>query len=327
MDDEGGTGPRDRSLVNGAIRDAAGSPVSVSIVIISKDEPALADTLAALAADPGAALAQVVVVDASDGRLDAVRLGFPDVRWIDFDRAATGARVTIPHQRNAGIAAADGEVVVFIDAGCVPQEGWFSALLEPLLDGTENIVCGSVRYMADEIYAAHGLDASDRYLAECPTINLAFRRVVAEKTGPFDERFEYGSDVDFTWRAVSAGFKIRFVPAAAISHDWGGFRRQLKRSHQYGVARARLYRKHVRRLPRLLKHDSVALMYPLFILGLPLTFKYRGYPLLLAIPAWRNRRHRPLLTLVDHLVYGLGVLSELARMLGGAVQSSRSSSR
>ena len=40
-----------------------------------------------------------------------------------------------------------------------------------------------------------------------------------------------------------------------------------------------------------------------------------AYLLLLAVPLVRNRRHRPLLTLADHLAYGAGVLRELPRTL------------
>ena len=76
----------------------------VSIVVISKDEPALDETLTGVA-EQARALGrdwEVVVVDASDGRLAAVRRAHPEVRWLDFARPP-GVRVSIPHQRNAGV--------------------------------------------------------------------------------------------------------------------------------------------------------------------------------------------------------------------------------
>ena len=51
-----------------------------------------------------------------------------------------------------------------------------------------------------------------RYLNECPTINLAFRREAFDAVGGFDEAFAYGSDVDFSWRLIDAGYRIRSVP-------------------------------------------------------------------------------------------------------------------
>lgn len=152
-----------------------------------------------------------------------------------------------------------------------------------------------------------------RYLAECPTINLAFRRGAFDAVDGFDEEFSYGSDVDFSWRLVDRGYRIRNVPEAVIRHDWGGWRRQLRRSYVYGQARARLYRKHPSRLRRVLRTEPMVVAYPAFLLGLPLTLVFPLYPALLLIPAWRNRSNGAVRVLADHLTYGAGILSELLR--------------
>jgi hypothetical protein len=62
----------------------------------------------------------------------------------------------------------------------------------------------------------------------------------------------------------------------------------------------------------ILRNDPIAVVYPLFLLGLPLTFVFPLYPLLLLIPAWRNRSEGVVKVLVDHLWFGAGVLAELA---------------
>ncbi len=62
----------------------------ISVVIISKDEPALDETLTDVTgqlaglAEPG----EIVVIDASSGRLDHIRRAHEveAVRWLDFDR-------------------------------------------------------------------------------------------------------------------------------------------------------------------------------------------------------------------------------------------------
>jgi hypothetical protein len=51
--------------------------------------------------------------------------------------------------------------------------------------------------------------------------------------------------------------------------------------------------------------------YPLFLLGLPLAIRYRWYPALLLVPAWRSRTDSPVAVIVDHLAFGLGVLREV----------------
>ena len=103
----------------------------ISIVIINKDEMAVDDTLSDVvrqAKDFGEP-AEVIVVDASDGRLDAVRLRHEAaVRWIDFT-PPPGVGVSIPHQRNVGVRAAQGEIIVFTDAGCRPHPTFGSAIM------------------------------------------------------------------------------------------------------------------------------------------------------------------------------------------------------
>jgi GT2 family glycosyltransferase len=294
----------------------------ISIVVISKDEPSLDGTLASLA-DHVAALgepAEIIVVDASAGRLEFIRERHAaTVRWLDFQQPP-GVRISIPHQRNAGVLAAQGDqddIIVFTDAGCLPEEAWLKHLVSPLRAG-ENAIAGTSQDMsgADVFpnqYIGRVGEADDgSYLVECPTLNFAFRRAVFDEIGGFDERFAYGSDVDFTWRLNDAGYRVRHVPEAVLRHDWGEAKRQRRRSFLYGKARARLYLKHKARRKNILKSDPIVVIYPLFLLGLPLTLVFPLYPLLLVIPAWRNRAAGGFRVLVDHLWYGAGVLAEVA---------------
>ena len=108
---------------------SAGS-MKVSLVIVSKDEPALADTLDAVEKLTSGLLDEVVVVDASQRRLDRVRIDHPWVAWHDYEQPE-GVRVTISHQRNIGVARARGDVIVFIDCGCIPRAHWLDRLLAP----------------------------------------------------------------------------------------------------------------------------------------------------------------------------------------------------
>ncbi len=288
----------------------------ISIVIISKDEESLDDTLSAVvcqAKDSGE-LTEIIVVDASAGRLEPIRLRHDAaVRWIDFVQPP-GVRVSIPHQRNAGVRAAHGEIIVFTDAGCRPEDGWLARLVAPLRE-TEHVTAGLALAPQGRIglYDQATVRAMQaRYIAQCPTINIAFRRDVYDAIGGFDEHFAYGSDMDFSWRLIDAGHRIRSVPEALVRHDFGGWRRQLRRSYVYGQARVRLYRKHRARLKRLLLDDPVVVVYPLFLLGLPLTLLFPFYPALLLLPAWRNRSNGALRVVANHLTYGAGVLAELA---------------
>jgi len=288
----------------------------ISIVVISKDEPGLDDTLTGIEAQVRARPepCEIIVVDASEGRLDAIRRRHePAMRWLGF-RPPPEVCVSIPHQRNAGVRAASGEIIVFTDAGCRPAPGWLEHLVRALDEG-EQVAAGLALAASGSpgLYdRAADLARSSRYLTECPTINLAFRREAFDAIGGFDERFAYGSDVDFSWRLINAGYAIRSVPEAVVLRDdWGTWRRQLRRSYAYGRARARLYRKHRSRMRGILRTDPTVVLYPVFLLGLPLTVIFPLYPALLLIPAWRNRSLGAVRVVADHLTFGAGVLAEL----------------
>jgi glycosyltransferase involved in cell wall biosynthesis len=290
----------------------------ISVVIISKDEPSLDETLTAVAEQLAASAeyGEIVVIDASEGRLDDIRRKHADtVRWVDFQRPV-GVRVSIPHQRNAGVREAKGDIIVFTDAGCLPRPGWLDRLVAPLLAG-ESVTAGkSVGSAGQTLYELPpdqgGEGGEATYLREAPTLNFAFQRATFDAVGDFDESFAYGSDVDFGWRLNDMGYRIRRVPDAIIQHDYGTPKRQRRRSYMYGKARCRLYLKHKDHRRYVLRDDPIAVIYPLFLLGLPLALVFPPYLLLLLVPAWRNRELGMMKVVVDHLWFGAGVLAVLA---------------
>jgi GT2 family glycosyltransferase len=265
----------------------------------------------------------VLVVDASQGRLDAIRLRHPWARWIDFQRPEH-VSVSIPHQRNRGLAEAKGEIIVFTDATCIPQPDWLVRLVTPISLGSEQVTSGPA-WLGEHNFAVERGKPQPDYLKQAATINLALRREVFDKVGKFDERFAYGSDTDFTWRVVDAGIRIRWVPDAVVVHDWGNLRRNIKRSRQYGAARVRLYDKHRGRLARMPIDDPVTIVYPLFLLTAPfMVRRWKLYPLLLLVPLYRNRRRpQPARIVLLHIAEGYGCLEECLRFAKKSVQPAR----
>jgi GT2 family glycosyltransferase len=284
----------------------------VSVVVVVKNDRRIDRLLTRLRELSGPEPRECVVVDASDrGRLDGIRERHSDVRWINF---SPGSAITIAAQRNAGVREARGDVIVFTDADCVPDDGWLDALVAPIRQGVESVVAGRVRSLSSEsVYDGQWdrRNTSVKYVEEAPTLNLAFTRDVFERYGRFDESMRYGSDVALTWRIVAGGTRIRFAPDAVVFHDWGDLRANIRRAFLYGEARARLYKSLPWARSRLLRRDFSFVAYALFLAGLPLTARFRPYPLLLVAPLVKNARSQPFQVVGLSLVAGMGFLREL----------------
>jgi GT2 family glycosyltransferase len=288
---------------------------AVSLIIVNKNDRLLDQTLDALEPFVGRTLSEVLVVDASNGALDDIRTSHPWATWIDF-KQPPGVRITIAHQRNVGIRQAKGDIIVFTDAGCLPEDGWLEKLLAPILDGSEMVSCGPSKALGESVYSGGRWwgDLQDGYASMAPTINLAFRREAFEAVGGFDESFGSAEDIDFSWRLSDHGYRLRWVNDAVVTHDWGTPRRQLRRAFFYGKGGCRLLRKHPRRIGDATRHYPVPMLYALYLLGLPLTLKWKWYPLILLWPTWRHRKDElRWLVMLDHLAVGAGFLHELLR--------------
>lgn len=284
----------------------------ISVVVVVKDDRRIDRLLTRLRELPGSELREIVVVDASEGALDDIRDRHSDVRWVQFS-AISG--ITIAAQRNAGAREALGDVIAFIDADCVPADGWLGALVAPIRQGVESVVAGRVRSLgAETVYDRHWdrHRKSVEYLEEAPSGNLALTRDVYEQFGGFNESMRFGSDVELSWRMVAGGTRIRFAPDAVVYHDWGDFMADVRRAFLYGEGRARLYKKLPWARGRLLEDDFYFVAYAAFLAGLPVTTRHRTYPLLLLVPLLKNARSQPFRVVGLGLVSGLGFLRELA---------------
>lgn len=281
----------------------------LSIIIIVKNDRGIDDTLVNIESQNISEEYEVIVVDASLGKLDDIKKKHKNTRWIDFVND-TNKKITIPEQRNLGIKSAHGNIIVFIDAGCIPEQNWLQYLATPILRNEEQIVAGKTLSLGERVLRDQTaeLNKNKKYLVEAPTINLAIKKSIFNDIGIFDTQFPFGEDIDFTWRCIDNGYKIRYSENAIVKHSWGNWHSDLMRSYNYGLARARLYKKHYTRWKHLFTNDLPVIVYPIFIVFLPLTFYFWFYPFLLLVPFIKNIKHKPFQVLSDHLLYGLGVI-------------------
>jgi glycosyltransferase involved in cell wall biosynthesis len=194
---------------------------------------------------------EVILVD--DGSTDdtpEIAKGFPQVRCLR--QPNRGLSVA----RNAGIAAATGEVVAFTDSDCRADEDWLYYLVNDLVSG-DFIGVGGHNFLPPEdscvaaaVLVSPGGPAhvmlTDREAEHIPGCNMAFYKWALEEIHGFDPTFrKAGDDVDVCWRLQELGYKIGFSAAGFVWH----YRRStvkayLKQQAGYGEAEALLSLKH-----------------------------------------------------------------------------------
>lgn len=248
----GAEGLRDRLRDHGLIHPAADHRVAaVTFVIPVRDGGSSLPALAAMLGDWGA----VIVVD--DGSRDgaAELAAQTGATLIANDRAPGPAGA-----RNAGLAAAETEFVAFLDADCVCRRDWARPLAALLAeDPGLALVAPRVRSVAGEDVVARyeissspldmgphpGLVGPGRRIGFVPSAALVARRAALLQLGGFDEALRFGEDVDLVWRAVAAGWSVRYAPELEVEHRPRPTLRALARQRfEYGSSAARLDRRH-----------------------------------------------------------------------------------
>jgi glycosyltransferase involved in cell wall biosynthesis len=126
--------------------------------------------------------------------------------------------------RNAGVKAASGEVLVFLDADVELTAEWgvtLTAMIESLR-ARPMMVTGD-QYHISKVPSWLERVWFDSLRAKAPTYidggNLITTRTVFDKIGGFAEHLETSEDVDFCMRAVSHGAELRVNQGFKVFHE------------------------------------------------------------------------------------------------------------
>ncbi len=152
---------------------------------------------------------EVIVVD--DGSTDdtarvAERFGARVVRL--------GRHRGISAARNAGVSAAKADVVAFMDADDLPEDGWLAAIEAAVSGGAPIVDFEKVTSARRELAVRHIEERWDRraardasWPASIPAAlsKFAIQRTLYEELGGFDEYLRASEDGDFALRAALAG--------------------------------------------------------------------------------------------------------------------------
>jgi cellulose synthase/poly-beta-1,6-N-acetylglucosamine synthase-like glycosyltransferase len=157
--------------------------------------------------------------------------------------------------RNAGIYAASGEIVAFIDDDAYPDTQWLRYLAHAFRTtnhagiGGPNIAPGDDGPVANCVALAPGgpvhVLLTDEIAEHIPGCNMAFRRDVLIEIGGFDPIYRSaGDDVDLCWRIQHTGRTIGYHPAAFVwHHRRNSVKAYWKQQKGYGKAEALLENK------------------------------------------------------------------------------------
>lgn len=219
---------------------------------------------------PRELIEQIVVIDDEIAQRDVeeLRRRYPAVRLVRSPVRNYFAA------KNAGTAAATGNVIALLDGDCEPAPDWLDALLTPLVSGVA-AVGGRTRYtggslaartfsvpdfsyvLADENGAASGFNIN----------NVAFPREVLLRH-PFDERIPRDGGCYFLYHQLRAeGARIVYESRAVAAHgiDFKGFgfaRKHFNRGYD-GVTVYRLDDNAVLRGTRLLRRFGGIALVPI----------------------------------------------------------------
>jgi glycosyltransferase involved in cell wall biosynthesis len=192
---------------------------------------------------------EVVVVN--DGSTDATAeiVDKYPVRLISIENRGLSSA------RNAGLEAATGEIVAYLDDDAYPDPHWLTYLAATFIHTTHAAVGGpnipppGDGPIADCVTNAPGgpihVLLSDQEAEHIPGCNMAFRKAVLRTIGGFDPQFRIaGDDVDVCWRLQKQGSTVGFNPAAVVwHHRRNSVRAYWKQQLNYGKAEALLERK------------------------------------------------------------------------------------
>jgi len=211
--------------------------IDLSLIICTRDRAsALEQCLVDLdTAAVNEAHGEVVLVD--NGSSD----GTPRVMRRFADEAPCRVNIVVEpdaglsRARNAGLARAQGDTIVFTDDDCYLGPDYFK-VAHAVFDDSLFSYCGGRILLYDSEDAAYGLSEIDTFEQVPPHsfippgrfqgANLVVHRRVFDQIGAFDVELGAGTpfrceDVDFVARASRAGFTGAYVPELVVYHHHG----------------------------------------------------------------------------------------------------------
>lgn len=160
-----------------------------------------------------------------------------------------------PYAVNTGVAAAQGENVLFCDADDVVGDGYIEAM-SVALEKHEFVACGFEETRLNELWVQKSHSNLQKHSLSCysypPFLDhsgggvLGVKRALFQQFGGFDESLPILHDTDFCWRLQLAGVALTFVAETVVHIRYRDTLRGLYRqSRNYAEYNVLLYKRYL----------------------------------------------------------------------------------
>jgi GT2 family glycosyltransferase len=171
--------------------------------------------------------------------------------------------IGVARARNAAIGAAQHEIIILLDDDELVTDSWFGTIVRSLVNaGQYSVVTGKVVAVPAEVTggfapSTKGDEVTAIYKGRIGedvlfTGNMAMYRSAFKDLGMFDERLGAGGrfsaayDNDFGFRLLEAGYRIIYVPKAAVHHRaWRSKSNYFRLRWNYGRGQGAFFAKYI----------------------------------------------------------------------------------